>query len=41
MDHMSQPKVVHVRAYDRRRLGRHEHVRAHWRSLPRQYDFGF
>lgn len=27
-------KSVHVRAYVRRRFGRDEHVRRHWRSPP-------
>lgn len=31
-----RPKVVHVCHYVRYRLGRYEHVREHWRSLPRQ-----
>lgn len=34
-------KVVHVNAYMRFRLGRHEHVVAHWRSLPRQLELPF
>lgn len=29
-------KRVRVRAYDRTRLGRHEHVSEHTRSWPRQ-----
>lgn len=29
-------KVVFVREYERLRLGRQEHVCAHWRRLPRQ-----
>lgn len=33
--------LVFVRAYDRRRFGRREHVRAHTRHWPRQLDFGF
>jgi hypothetical protein len=36
-----RPKVVHVRAYQRERFGKPEHVREHYRSLPRQYTFGF
>jgi len=31
-----RPKVVHVHSYVRTRLGRREHVRQHWRRLPRQ-----
>lgn len=38
---MGRPKIVHVRAYDRFRLGRSEHVRSHYRSLPHQYAFNF
>lgn len=34
-------KLVHVRAYDRVRLGRPEYVRAHFRSRPHQYAFHF
>jgi len=34
-------KDVHVRAYDRTRLGRRERVREHWRSHPRQLVFDF
>lgn len=32
----SKPKTVFVRAYDRFRFGRTEHVRQHWRSNPDQ-----
>jgi hypothetical protein len=32
---------VPVRAYDRTRLGRLEHVRAHTRSWPQQLKFDF
>ncbi len=35
------PKPVHVRAYQRTRLGQREHVREHWRSLPRQLELPF
>lgn len=38
---MTPPKLVHVRAYVRTRLGRLEHVCEHTRSLPRQLSFGF
>lgn len=38
---MQRPKDVHVDAYWRRRLGREEQVREHWRSHPRQYAFDF
>jgi len=31
-------KTVHVRAYTRVRFRKQEHVRAHWRSEPHQYD---
>jgi hypothetical protein len=31
-------KTVHVRAYTRTRFSKREHVRAHWRSEPHQYD---
>ncbi|CAH2408016.1 conserved hypothetical protein [Mesorhizobium ventifaucium] len=34
-------KVVSVRAYFRTRLGRLEHVCAHFRSWPRQLSFDF
>lgn len=37
----SRPKVVRVRAYQRRRFGRQESVCSHWRSLPRQLEFVF
>ena len=37
----SRPKVVYVRAYDRFRFGRTEHVCSHYRSRPHQYTFGF
>jgi len=33
---MTPPRIVPVRAYVRVRRRRLEHVRAHWRSLPRQ-----
>ncbi len=33
----SKPKSVYVRRYDRRRFGRMENVRQHWRSRPFQY----
>jgi len=29
-----KPKTVHVRTYTRRRFGRDETVRHHWRSWP-------
>jgi hypothetical protein len=36
---MSRPKTVHVRSYNRTRLGRPEFVHEHWRSPPRhQYE---
>lgn len=35
------PKDVHVCAYNRRRLGRPEHVREHWRRHPKQFTFVF
>jgi len=38
---IERPKIVLVRAYERYRLKRWEHVRAHHRSKPHQYDFGF
>lgn len=38
---MWRPRVVYVRAYIRRRLGRFEHVCAHMRSSPRQRSFAF
>jgi len=38
---MTRLKDVHVRDYDRTRLGRREHVREHWRSKPHQYTFSF
>jgi len=38
---MQRPKDVHVAAYRRRRQGREELVREHWRTHPRQYAFGF
>jgi len=41
MTYVERPNLVHVRPYDRTRLGRREHVREHWRSWPRQLDFGF
>lgn len=33
--------LVFVRAYDRRRFGRWEHIRAHTRQWPRQLTLGF
>lgn len=36
-----QSRVVKVRAYLRFRLGRLEHVCAHWRSWPGQLSFDF
>lgn len=41
MSHMLKSKVVKVRAYVRFRLGRLEHVCAHFRSWPRQLSFDF
>lgn len=41
MHHMMKPKAVRVRAYIRMRLGRLEHVCAHWRSWPHQLSFAF
>lgn len=41
MTDMAKPKLVHVRAYDRTRLGRLEHVCAHTRSWPNQLSFDF
>lgn len=38
---IERPKTVYVNAYTRLRFGRQEHVRAHWRSWPEQYSFGF
>ncbi len=32
----SRSKSVYVRRYNRRRFGRVEQVRQHWRSYPRQ-----
>lgn len=41
-DPMDVQKIVHVRAYERVRLRRREHVRAHWRSPPvHQYELPF
>lgn len=40
-DSTARPKVVRVRGYTRVRNDRTEHVRAHWRSLPRQLAFDF
>lgn len=37
---MERLALVHVRAYERRRLGQREHVREHWRSWP-QLRFAF
>ena len=34
--YLSKHKDVHVRRYTRRRFGRMENVRQHWRSRPRQ-----
>lgn len=42
MEHLpGRRKTVHVRAYTRIRFFRREHVCAHWRSLPRQYELPF
>ncbi len=41
MTDMAKPQFVYVRAYDRRRLGRKEHVCAHTRSWPTQLSFDF
>jgi hypothetical protein len=38
---VERPKVVHVRAYDRLRFQRLEHVRSHWRSTPYQLQLPF
>ena len=38
---MSEQKQVHVRAYERIRFGRKEHVCEHWRSWPGQLSFDF
>lgn len=38
---MLRSKAVSVRAYLRMRFGRLEHVRAHFRSWPRQLSFDF
>lgn len=41
MAHPMRPKAVHVRAYERVRFGRLEHVREHYRSWPGQLSFDF
>lgn len=41
MPNGSQVKTVFVRAYLRRRFGRDENVRQHWRSWPGQLSFTF
>ena len=41
MDLEQRTKVVHVRDYVRVRFGRQEHVREHWRRLPRQLELPF
>ncbi len=37
----TRPKSVFVNAYQRRRFGRLEHVRSHYRSHPDQLFFDF
>ena len=39
MRYLEREKQVHVRAYTRLRFGRHEFVRSHWRSWPKQLSF--
>lgn len=41
MPNIERVKDVHVRAYERTRFGKQEHVREHWRTHPRQYVFDF
>lgn len=41
MTDMAKEKLVRVRAYNRTRLGRKEHVREHTRSWPNQLSFDF
>jgi hypothetical protein len=40
-EHIAKRKSVHVRAYQRTRFGRLEHVCEHWRSWPGQLSFDF
>lgn len=39
--HTPSARLVSVRAYVRRRYGKLEQVRAHFRSWPGQYSFNF